>query len=92
MTPEKCFSVKMPRKIMAGTLHLNIVFQWKPGDLADEDTKLMVPNKPITTEMIIDTIGRTNLGTAASLFRPRGYTTFSMLNSAKNEIYPAHKC
>ena len=24
--------------------------------------------------------------------RPRGYKTFSMLNSAEHEIYPAHKC
>ena len=24
--------------------------------------------------------------------RPRGYNTFSMLNSAKHEIDPAHKC
>ena len=23
---------------------------------------------------------------------PRGYKTFSMLNSAEHEIYPAHKC
>ena len=24
--------------------------------------------------------------------RPRGYKTFSMLNSAEHEVYPAHKC
>ena len=24
--------------------------------------------------------------------RPRGYNTFSMLNSAEYEFYPAHKC
>ena len=24
--------------------------------------------------------------------RPRGYKTFSMLNSAKHEHFPAHKC
>ena len=24
--------------------------------------------------------------------RPRGFKTFSMLNSAEHEIYPAHKC
>ena len=24
--------------------------------------------------------------------RPQGYKTFSMLNSAEHEIYPAHKC
>ena len=24
--------------------------------------------------------------------RPRGYKAFSMLNSAEQEIYPAHKC
>ena len=24
--------------------------------------------------------------------RPPGYKTFSMLNSAEHEIYPAHKC
>ena len=24
--------------------------------------------------------------------RPRGYKTFSMLNSTEHEIYPAHKC
>ena len=24
--------------------------------------------------------------------RPRGYKTFSMLNLAEQEIYPAHKC
>ena len=28
----------------------------------------------------------------ASMPRPRGYKTFSMLNSAEHEIYPAHKC
>ena len=24
--------------------------------------------------------------------RPRGYKTFSMLNSIEHEIFPAHKC
>ena len=80
------------KKIMGGTLRLNIVFQWKPGDLADKTSKLVVPSKQITTEMITNTIGRMNLGKAAGLFRPRGYTTFSMLNSAKHEFYPANKC
>ena len=27
-----------------------------------------------------------------SLLRPRGYKTILMLNSTKNEIYPANKC
>ena len=26
------------------------------------------------------------------LLRPQGYKTFFTLNSAENEIYPAHKC
>ena len=32
------------------------------------------------------------IGARKPVFRPRGYTTFSMLNSAEHEIYPAHKC
>ena len=79
------------KKIVEGTLHLYIVFLWTPGDLSDADTRLTVPSKPITTEMITNIIDRMNLRKAAGLFRPRGYTTFSMLNSAKHEIYPAHK-
>ena len=30
--------------------------------------------------------------TPIHMSRPRGNKTFFMLNSAENEIYPAHKC
>ena len=30
--------------------------------------------------------------TSQDLIRPRGYKTFSMLNSVEHEIFPAHKC
>ena len=33
------------------------------------------------------------MGAATKLLnRSRGYKTFSMLNSAEHEVYPAHKC
>ena len=31
-------------------------------------------------------------GDGTGMFRPQGYKTFFILNSAEHEIYPAHKC
>ena len=31
-------------------------------------------------------------GLGMNVDRPRGYKTFTMLNSAEHQIYPAHKC
>ena len=39
-----------------------------------------------------DNICRISEKACKAMTRPRGYKTFSMLNSAEHEIYPAHKC
>ena len=87
--PLECHNMHDQQKIKEKSSQVYIIFSSLPGIMVYLNTK-------INLRQCIIYIEPPNFDAAdycdSPGIRPRGYKTFSMLNSAEHEIFPAHKC